>query len=81
MMALRTGSGIPHVYRSDVEAFPGVLPDLVTQTAIARYLNALREEINLLGRSVAALKTQKRGLMQKLLTGQWRLPIIEGTYE
>lgn len=73
MMALRTGSGIPHVYRADIEAFPVVLPDLATQTAIARYLNALREEIDLLGQTVAALKTQKRGLMQKLLTGQWRL--------
>jgi type I restriction enzyme S subunit len=49
------------------------LPDTNTQTAIARYLNALRQEIDLLGQSVAALKTQKRGLMQKLLTGQWRL--------
>jgi len=49
------------------------LPDTDKQTAIARYLNALREEIDLLGQSVAALKTQKRGLMQKLLTGQWRL--------
>jgi type I restriction enzyme S subunit len=77
MMALRTGSGIPHVYRADVEAFPIILPDLATQTAIARYLNALREEIDLLGQSMAALKTQKRGLMQKLLTGQWRLPIPE----
>ena len=77
MMALRTGSGIPHVYRADLEAFPVVLPDLVTQTAVARYLNALREEIDLLGQSVAALKTQKRGLMQKLLTGQWRLPAQE----
>jgi type I restriction enzyme, S subunit len=75
MMDLRTGSGIPHVYRADLEAFPVVLPDLATQTAIARYLNALREEIDLLGQSVAALKTQKRGLMQKLLIGQWRLPL------
>jgi type I restriction enzyme S subunit len=77
MMALRTGSGIPHVYRADVEAFPVALPDIETQAAIARYLNALREEIDLLGQSVAALKTQKRGLMQKLLTGQWRLPVQE----
>lgn len=75
MMALRTGSGIPHVYRADVEAFPVALPDIETQAAIARYLNALREEIDLLGQSVAALKTQKRGLMQKLLTGQWRLAV------
>ena len=73
MMSLRTGSGIPHVYRADIEVFPVILPDLATQTAIARYLNAMREEIDLLGQSVAALKTQKRGLMQKLLTGEWRL--------
>lgn len=72
MMALRVGSGLPNIQKSDVEAFPVVLPDLVIQTAIARYLNALREEIDLLGQSVAALKTQKRGLMQKLLTCQWR---------
>ncbi|WP_028920027.1 restriction endonuclease subunit S [Pseudoxanthomonas suwonensis] len=53
------------------------LPDLAPQTAIARYLNALREEIDLLGKSLDALKRQKRGLMQKLLTGQWRVPVPE----
>lgn len=81
MMALRTGSGIPHVYRADVKAFPVALPDLATQTAFARYLNALHEEIDLLDQFVAALKTQKRGLMQKLLTGQWRLPCAIGGEE
>lgn len=54
-------------------AFP--LPDLDRQTAIARYLNALREEISTLGVYVEKLKEQKRGLMQKLLTGQWRVPV------
>lgn len=49
------------------------LPNLVKQNALARYLNALHSEITLLGHSVAALRTQKRGLMQKLLTGQWSL--------
>jgi len=62
---------------SEFAAITIPLPDSNTQTAIARYLNALREEIDLLGRSVSALKTQKRGLMQKLLTGQWRLPVQE----
>lgn len=81
VMALRVGSGLPNIQKSDIEAFPVVLPDLATQTTIARYLNALREEIDLLGQSVAALKTQKRGLMQKLLTGQWRLPLPESTQE
>ena len=53
------------------------LPDTAKQTAIARYLNALREEVALLGQSVEALKQQKRGLMQKLLTGQWRVKVPE----
>lgn len=77
LMALRVGSGLPNIQKSDIEAFPVVLPHPAVQTAIARYLNALREEIDLLVQSVAALKTQKRGLMQKLLTGQWRLPVRE----
>lgn len=56
-------------------AFP--LPDLGRQAAIARYLNTLREEISTLGAYVEKLKEQKRGLMQKLLTGQWRLKLPE----
>lgn len=79
LMALRVGSGLPNIQKSDIEAFLVVLPDLATQTAIARYLNTLREEIDLLGQSVMALKSQKRGLMQKLLTGQWRLPAQKET--
>lgn len=62
---------------SEFAAITIPLPNTTTQAAIARYLNALREEIDLLGQSMSALKTQKRGLMQKLLTGQWRLPIVE----
>lgn len=77
LMALRVGSGLPNIQKPDIEAFPVVLPDLGTQTAIARYLNALREDISLLGQSLTSLQTQKRGLMQKLLTGQWRLPPVE----
>ena len=56
-------------------AFP--LPNLDRQAAIARYLNALREEISTLGAYVERLKEQKRGLMQKLLTGQWRVSAPE----
>ena len=77
IMALRVGSGLPNIQKSDLETFPVILPDLATQTAIACYLNALREEIGLLGKSLDALKRQKRGLMQKLLTGEWRVPVPE----
>jgi type I restriction enzyme S subunit len=60
---------------SEFAAITIKLPSTNVQTAIARYLNALREEVVVLRQSVDALKTQKRGLMQKLLTGQWRLPL------
>jgi len=69
------GTGQKEISESQLLAISIPLPDIRTQTAIARYLNNLRQEIDLLGQSVAALKTQKRGLMQKLLTGQWRLTL------
>ncbi len=77
VMALRVGSGLPNIQKSDIEAFPVILPSLDRQAAIARYLNALREEISTLGVYVEKLKEQKRGLMQKLLTGQWRVKVAE----
>ncbi|MDI6750296.1 MAG: restriction endonuclease subunit S [Rhodocyclaceae bacterium] len=73
--ALAAGSGSKRLHPEEFFKVRVYLPDLATQTAIARYLNALREEIALLGQSLDALKRQKRGLMQKLLTGQWRLPV------
>lgn len=53
------------------------IPNVEMQRAIATALNALEQELELLGEQCAALKAQKRGLMQKLLTGQWRLPVQE----
>lgn len=55
------------------------LPESADQVArLARFVRESRTEIALLEESVAALTIQKRGLMQKLLTGHWRLPVIEG---
>lgn len=47
--------------------------DLSEQKAIADILSKADEEIDLLTRKLSALKTQKTGLMQKLLTGQIRV--------
>lgn len=71
------GTGQKEISESQLMTLTIPLPALHTQTAIARYLNALRDEINLLNQSVEAYKAQKRGLMQKLLTGQGRLPVQE----
>jgi type I restriction enzyme S subunit len=49
------------------------LPPLAEQQQISAILNDAKREVSLLRAEVEALKTQKRGLMQKLLTGQWRV--------
>ena len=51
------------------------LPDIVMQKQISDVLNTVKHEINLLGRIASAYEKQKRGLMQKLLTGQWRVRV------
>jgi len=47
--------------------------DLVER--IAAFIDQARQELDLLEFRVQLLKKQKRGLMQKLLTGQWRLSL------
>ena len=44
------------------------------QKAIAAVMNDAFVEIDVLSQKLEALKRQKRGLMQKLLTGEWRVP-------
>ena len=46
-------------------------PDIQKQKNIAFELGLNEKEINLLKKELAALQKQKRGLMQKLLTGTW----------
>ncbi len=48
-------------------------PDIQKQKNIAFELGLNEKEINLLKKELAALQKQKRGLMQKLLTGTWRV--------
>ena len=48
-------------------------PPLDEQKNIASILNTARQEIDIHEKKLAALQKQKRGLMQKLLTGQWRV--------
>jgi len=49
------------------------LPPLDEQHQIAETLNIVQKEINLLKQLSEKYKLQKRGLMQKLLTGEWRV--------
>ena len=48
-------------------------PSLEEQKKYAVYFKSLDEEISLLKQQLENYKKQKQGLMQKLLTGQWRV--------
>ncbi len=74
------GSVRVRIYYNDLRSFRFQLPSIEVQTRIVRLLDAASDEIELLKQQVTALQTQKRGLMQKLLTGQWRLPPLKGDH-
>ncbi len=52
-------------------------PDAAEQQRIAAVLNICDQELCLLRTQLTALKLQKRGLMQKLLTGEVSVPVAE----
>lgn len=54
---------------------PIPLPPIEEQKHIAAILTAARQEIDLLKKQAEAYRRQKRGLMQKLLTGEWRVKV------
>ncbi len=54
------------------------LPSLPEQERIAGILDASLGEIEIEKKRLALLKEQKRGLMQNLLTGHWRVKVPEG---
>lgn len=49
------------------------IPSLEEQKTIAETLSTAQHEIDLLKQLAEKYKTQKRGLMQKMLTGEWRV--------
>ena len=61
------------IYYDDLAAFAFPLPPLTEQARLLAVLDTAVAEIATLERYLAALQKQKRGLMQKLLTGQWRV--------
>ena len=54
------------------------LPSKPEQMAIASVLERADREIDILQQELVALKQQKKGLMQKLLTGEVRVKLPNG---
>ena len=72
------GSTFTAINSSDIRQFVLFVPETKDeQRAIAAVLQTADEEIGLLGRKLSALRAQKQGLMQKLLTGEVRVKVEE----
>lgn len=71
--ALQFGGGQPHIYARDLRRIAIPLPNITEQKRIAEILNAARHEIDQLKSLAKQYGMQKRGLMQKLLTGKWEM--------
>lgn len=58
---------------SEFSKLPFPIPALAEQRAIAEVLRTAQTDLDALNAEIEALTRQKRGLMQKLLTGEWRV--------
>lgn len=72
VIGIRDGKQISY---PDLQSVKIPYPPLSEQKAIADILSKADEEIDLLTAKLSALKSQKKGLMQKLLTGQIRVKV------
>lgn len=73
---LAQGITIVHLYGESLKNVDVVVPtDTAEQKAIADVLSKADAEIDLLNQRLDVLKEQKRGLMQKLLTGEIRVKV------
>ncbi len=70
---LGSGSTVSGIRLEELRNLPILLPDLLEQRHIASCLSACEREIQLLNGRRDRLQEQKKGLMQKLLTGEVRI--------
>lgn len=68
-------TNLASINSSQLKAFPVVLPSLDEQVHIAEMVDATNARIKILSIKHAHYQTLKRGLMQKLLTGEWRVKL------
>ncbi len=70
---LSTGSGVPTLNRNNVHATKRYVPKIISeQQKIASFLSAVDQKIQLLTQKKEALEQYKKGLMQKLFSGELR---------
>jgi type I restriction enzyme S subunit len=74
-VGLKVRSAQPHLNSSQVEETPIPIPPLPEQQKIAEILSTVDERLELLRTRKERLERIKKGLMNNLLTGKWRVNI------
>jgi len=74
-LAKTHGSTMMHLTKAGMEKYPMVLPPITEQRRIAEVLFGIDSKVELLRALQTQFETLKRGLMQKLLTGEWRVKV------
>jgi type I restriction enzyme S subunit len=72
-MRLGQGSSVMRLYKDDVASIKIPLPPISDQRKVGEILSEADADIELINQRINVLHDQKRGLMQKLLTGEVRV--------
>lgn len=70
-----TGTGVPTLNRNIVHKQPVAFPPLAEQIQVTVILDTVSDQLRLLEKQKLETQQLKKGLMQKLLTGEWRVPL------
>jgi len=81
LMKLATGSKVYGISKASISRLEILLPSKEEQQKIASVLIEADQEIEKLRQQLEELKTQKKGLMQQLLTGQIRVKTKQYAHE
>ncbi len=73
LITVGSGSVRTRIYFDGLAEMVLRVPDVREQKRIGQILAAMEQDLKTTIEAASALRTQKRGLMQKLLTGEWRL--------
>jgi type I restriction enzyme S subunit len=73
--SIAQGVSVVHLYKDQLKSLKVKLPSIDEQKKIVEVLTAMDNEIKLLIDEIETLKEEKRGLMQKLLTGEVRVKV------
>lgn len=68
-------TNLASINSSQLKAFPVLLPPVAVQESIAEIVDAANSKVAALEEKRDQYRTLKRGLMQKLLTGEWRVTV------